>query len=71
MSAVNFMIAGHTCCLVDGCFGLIKKNYKQSDCDTLEQLQKEFDDSASVKLMSHSDTKDVHPIIPIFNGMTG
>ena len=47
---LSFMIAGHTRCLVDGCFGLIKKKYRQSDCDTLEQLQKVVDDSASVNV---------------------
>jgi len=47
---LSFMIAGHTRCLVDGCFGLIKQKYRRSDCDTLEQLQKVVDDSATVNV---------------------
>ena len=46
----SFMIAGHTHCLVDGCFGLIKQKYRRSDCDTLAQLQKVLEDSASVNV---------------------
>ena len=45
---LSFMVAGHTRCLVDGCFGLIKQKYRKSDCDTLEQLQKVVEESASV-----------------------
>lgn len=43
-----FMVVGHTRCLVDGCFGLIKKKYRRSDCDTLTQLQSDVEDSAAV-----------------------
>ena len=32
------MRVGHTRCLVDSHFGLIKKLYRQSDTETLEQL---------------------------------
>ena len=32
---LSFMVVGHTRCLVDGCFGLIKQRYRQADCDTL------------------------------------
>ena len=35
---LSFMRAGHTHCLVDGHFGLIKKIYRQSDTDTLDQM---------------------------------
>ena len=45
---LSFMVVGHTRCLVDGCFGLIKQKYRRSDCDTLEQLQSIVEDSASV-----------------------
>ena len=43
-----FMVVGHTRCLVDGCFGLIKQKYRRSDCDTLVQLESVVEDSASV-----------------------
>ena len=43
-----FMVVGHTRCLVDGCFGLIKKKYRRSDCDNLTQLQSDVEDSAAV-----------------------
>ena len=45
---LRFMVVGHTRCLVDGCFGLIKQKYRRSDCDTLVQLQSVVEDSASV-----------------------
>ena len=35
---LSFMVAGHTRCLVDGCFGLLKQKYRRSDCFTMEQL---------------------------------
>ena len=35
---ISFMRVGHTRCLVDGHFGLIKKIYRQSDTDTLAQM---------------------------------
>ena len=35
---LSFMRVGHTRCLVDGHFGLIKKIYRQSDTDTLAQM---------------------------------
>ena len=35
---LSFMRVGHTRCLVDGHFGLIKKIYRQCDTDTLDQM---------------------------------
>ena len=35
---LSFMRVGHTRCLVDGHFGLIKKIYRQSETDTLDQM---------------------------------
>ena len=44
---LSFMIAGHTRCLVDGCFGLLKRKYRRSDCFTMEQLADVVDQSAA------------------------
>ena len=35
---LSFMRVGHTRCMVDACFGLLKKHYRSSDCDTVKQL---------------------------------
>ena len=35
---ISFMEVGHTRCLVDGHFGLIKKIYHAMDCDTVQHL---------------------------------
>ena len=35
---LSFMEVGHTRCLVDGHFGLIKKSYRRMDCDTLQHI---------------------------------
>ena len=35
---LSFMEVGHTRCLVDGHFGLIKKIYRTMDCDTVQHL---------------------------------
>ena len=35
---LSFMVVGHTRCLVDGCFGLLKRNYRHSNVFTLNQL---------------------------------
>ena len=35
---LSFMEVGHTRCLVDGHFGLIKKSYRHMDCDAFEHL---------------------------------
>lgn len=44
---LSFMIAGHTRCLVDGCFGLVKQKYRRSDLYTLQQLTAAVNNSAS------------------------
>lgn len=43
---VSFMVVGHTRCSVDGGFGLAKKKFRCSDCDTPEQLSATIDASA-------------------------
>ena len=35
---LSFMEVGHTRCLVDGHFGLIKKAYRRMDCDALQHI---------------------------------
>ena len=37
-TTLSFMRVGHTYCMVDGNFGLIKKLYHCSDVDTVRQL---------------------------------
>ena len=44
------MIAGHTRCLVDGCFGLLKRKFRVSDCFTLDQLATVVNTSASCNI---------------------
>ena len=44
---ISFMVAGHTRCLVDGCFGLLKQKFRRHDVFTLEQLAHVVDSSAS------------------------
>ena len=44
---LSFMRVGHTRCLVDGHFGLIKKLYRHSDTDTLEQFHQVVERSSS------------------------
>ena len=41
-----FMIVRHTRCCIDGGFGLAKKKFRSSDCDTPEQLQATISASA-------------------------
>jgi len=36
---LSFMRVGHTPCMVDACFGLLKKRYRSSECDTMEHLK--------------------------------
>ena len=36
---LSFMLVGHTRCFVDGNFGLLKKFYRRSDVDTMQQLR--------------------------------
>ena len=36
---LSFMMVGHTQCIVDACFGLLKKRYRSSDCDIMEHLK--------------------------------
>ncbi|CAG2220725.1 unnamed protein product [Mytilus edulis] len=40
------MIAGHTECLCDACFGMLKKKFRKSDVNTVSQLVKIVDNSA-------------------------
>lgn len=36
---LSFMRVGHTCRMVDACFGFLKQRYRSSECDTMEHLQ--------------------------------
>ena len=44
--SLSFMIAGHTRCLVDGCFGMLRRKYRRSDCDCVADLAKAVEQSA-------------------------
>ena len=41
------MVAGHTRCLVDGCFGLLKQKFRRSDIFNLQQLEDAVNSSAA------------------------
>lgn len=43
---LSFMLVGHTRCFVDGNFGLLKKFYRSSDVDTVQQLKEVVNNSA-------------------------
>ena len=43
---LSFMRVGHTRCLVDACFGLLKKRYRASNCDSMQQLKETVEASA-------------------------
>ncbi len=43
---LSFMRVGHTRCIVDACFGLLKKRYRSSDCDIMEHLKSTVELSA-------------------------
>ena len=47
--ALSFMVAGHTRCIMDACFGLIKRCYRRADTDTLAHRAHTVERSASVK----------------------
>ena len=36
---LSFMRVGHTRCMVDACFGLLKQRYRSSECDTVQHLE--------------------------------
>ena len=44
---LTFMRVGHTRCFVDGGFGLLKKRYRKSDVDTVEQHADATEESAA------------------------
>eukprot|EP00117_Sycon_ciliatum_P006959 scpid48468/ scgid2473/ len=44
---LSFMVTGHTRCLVDGCFGLLKQKFRHSDIYTMKQLETVVNDSAA------------------------
>ena len=44
---LSFMLTGHTRCLVDGCFGLIKQKFRKADVYTMEQLATLVNNSAT------------------------
>lgn len=50
-----FMIAGHTRCLVDGCFGLVKRKYRRSDIYTVGQLEAVVNSSAVCNVAQRGD----------------
>ena len=54
------MIAGHTRCLVDGCFGLVKRRYRRYDMYTMEQLEDVVRSSAACNIAQLILGSDVH-----------
>ena len=44
---LSFMVVGHVSCLVDGCFGMLKRKYCRSDIFTMDQLAEVVDLSAA------------------------
>lgn len=55
------MVAGHTRCLVDGCFGIVKRSYRRADVDTLKHLANVVHHSASVNTAQLFKDPD-HPV---------
>lgn len=47
---LSFMCVGHTLCMVDGNFGLVKKLYRCSDVDTVRQLSGIVDHSSKINV---------------------
>ena len=45
--SLSFIVVGHTRCLVDGCFGLLKRKYRRSNVFTLNQLADVVNKSAA------------------------
>ena len=43
---LSFLRDGHTRCLVNACFGLLKKRYRASDCDSMQHLKETVEVSA-------------------------
>ena len=66
---LSVMVVGHTRCLVDGCFGLIKQNI-DTLIDTLVQLQDVVEDSASVNTVQLYQAPRSSRA-EFINGMTG
>ena len=66
---ISFMVVGHTHCLVDRCFGLVKQKYRQSDCYTLEQ-QKIVEEESKVMYIAQL-YKAPGSLALNFIGMTG
>ena len=59
---LSFMVAGHTRCLVDGCFGMVKRKYRRSDCDTISELAQVVNESAKcnkAQLVRNQTTRDM------------
>ena len=48
------MRVGHTCCMVDGNFGLLKKAYRHSDIDAGSQLAGMVERSSNTRLSCFS-----------------
>ena len=57
---LSFMIAGHTSCQVDACFGLFKKLYRRSDTDTVAHLADVIERPASVNGAHIFDDPEKH-----------
>ena len=45
---LNFMIAGHTKFAVDWGFGLVKKRFRRTRCNTLNDIKRVIEDSSSI-----------------------
>ncbi|XP_062614900.1 uncharacterized protein LOC134276644, partial [Saccostrea cucullata] len=43
---LHFMIAGHTKCLCDSCFGMIKKKFRRSEVNGIQELEAVVENSA-------------------------
>ena len=56
---LSFMIAGHTRCLVDGHFGLLKRKYRRSDVHSIPQLEAAVNDSAATNTAHVVDGNEI------------
>lgn len=49
---ISFMVVGHTRCTMNGCFGMVRRKYRRSGCDSTEQLGMSFHGKLSATMHS-------------------
>ena len=64
---MSFLIAGHTKFSPDGCFGLLKRKFRRTKVNTLEDIAEVVNDSDSLNHVQLVGTQSGETLVPVYD----